>query len=266
MFRDSRDPSDPSRLSVARLFAEGRDAYNPLSPLKTLPNMALYHAAVTLGLRGPYLALGSSAAAGMAALQGALDSLVDGRAEAALAGGADALVELYRLHYLEEAGVLSGAAPGEAGAAIILGPDEPGSVMLAAVGLGQEPAAGPDPARHYSQIDDGGRTRAGLYGATLRAAVTAGAPLPDLVVADLWGQPARDASERAAVTEALGLVGAEAKILSTRERMGQLGAAHGLTDVALAAALIERGEATCALVTASGPAGDLGAAVLWGPS
>ncbi len=262
MFRDSRDLSDPARLSVTRLFAEGRDAYNPLSPLKTLPNMALYHAAITLGLRGPYLALGSSPAAGLAALQGAVDAVVEGRADAALAGGADALVELYRLHYLEEAGVLAGAAPGEAGAAIILGPDVAGSVMVAAVGLGQEPVAGPDPAEHYSRIVDGGDTRAALYLATLQAAVTAGAPLPDLVIADLWGQPDRDQHERAALSEALG--GAEATILSTRERLGQLGAAHGLTDVALAAAFIERGDAACALVTAGGPAGDLGAAVLWG--
>jgi len=268
MFRDSRDLSDPTRLSVARLFAEGRDAYNPLSPLKTLPNMALYHAAITLGLRGPYLALGSSPASGLAALHGAVDAMVDGRVDAALAGGADALVELYRLHYLEEAGMLAGAAPGEAGAALVLGPDAPGAVASAAGGLGQQPVAGPEPAEHYSRIVDGGDTRARLYVATMQAAITAGAPLPDLVIGDLWGQPDRDEHERTAVSVALAEAGASggAPILCTRERMGQLGAAHGLTDVALAASLIERGDATCALVTAGGAAGDLGAAVLWGRS
>ena len=263
MFRASRDVADPSRLSVARLFTEGRDAYNPLSPLKTLPNMALYHAALTLGLRGPYLALGSSAAAGLAALQGAVDAIVDGRADAALAGGADALVELYRLHYLHEAGALSGAAPGEGAAAIVLGPSAPGAVVVAAVGLGQEPAAGPDPAAHYSRIADGGAARARLYVDTLQAASAAGAPLPDLVIADLWGLPTRDEHERAAVSGALGAA-ATATILDTRQRLGQLGAAPGLAAVALAAALIQRGDAACALVTASGVAGDLGAAVLWG--
>lgn len=264
MFRASRDPADPGRLSLERLFAEGRDAYNPLSPLKTLPNMALYHAAITLGLRGPHVALGSSAAAGLAALQAGVDAVRQDRADAALVGGTDAQVELYRLHYLEEAGALAGAAPGEGAAALILGAGDTG-VTVAAVGLAQEPVAGPIPAESYSRIDDGGATRARLYRDTLVAAQEAGAPLPDLVLADLWGQPARDADERAAVAEALYEAGARggAPIAGSRERLGQLGAAHGVTDVALAGCLLECGEADCALVTASGPAGDLGAAVLW---
>ena len=267
MFVASRDPADRRRLSIQRLFSEGRDAYNPLSPLKTLPNMPLYHAAITLGLRGPHGALGSSAAAGIAALQGGLDAVIDGRADAAFVGGADAQVELYRLHYLEECGALGGAAPGEGAAALILGAGVDG-VRIAAVGLAQEPVAGPSVPEHYSRIDDGGGVRAHLYRDTMLAAVGAGAPLPDLVIADLWGQPARDGDERGAVVEALRAAGqtSSAPVLGTRDRLGQLGAAHGLTDVVLAAALIARGEARCALVTASGSAGDLGAVVLWGRS
>lgn len=265
MFRASRDPADGTKLSLQRLFTEGRDAYNPLSSLKTLPNMALFHAAITLGLRGPHLALGSSAAAGIAALQGGVDSIREGRADAALVGGTDAQVELYRLHYLEEAGALAGAAPGEGAAALVLG-EGPGSVCIGAVGLAQEPVSGPVPAEHYSRIDDGGGTRARLYRDTVRAALEMGAPPPDLVFADIWGLPPRDADERLAITEALHVAGVRegCAVEASRERLGQLGAAHGLTDVVLAAASIQRGDARCALVTASGAAGDLGAVVLWG--
>ena len=260
MFRASRDPAAPDRLSLERLFAEGRDAYNPLSPLKTLPNMALYHAAITLGLRGPHLALGSSPAAGLAALAAGVDALNDGRADAALVGGTDAQVEHFRIHYLQEIGA-TGAAPAEGAAAIVLGPHAP-SVAIAAVGLGQEPVAGLDVASHYGQICDGGAAREALYAQTLAAARAVGAPAPGIAILDLWRLPDRDAHEQRAASAALG--GRRLEVFGTRARFGQLGAAHGLVDVGLAISLIEGGEADSVLVTASGPAGDLAAAVVWG--
>lgn len=252
MFKASRDPDDPARLSLPRLFSEGRDAYNPLSPLKTLPNMALFHAALTLGLRGPHLALGSSPAAGLAALTGAVDALVAGTCDAAFVGGADAQLELFRLHYLEEAGVLAGAAPGEGAAALLLG--EGGAVAIAAGGLAQERPSGPLPGEHYSRTGDA-EARSALYTSVLSRGGT-----PDVVIADLWGLPLRDRAERDAIAAALG--GSSAPIFASRPRLGHLGAAHGLVDVALGAALIERGEADRVLVTAGGLAGDLGAVVL----
>ena len=39
-------------LSTALLAEEGRQLYPPLQPLKTLPNMALAHVAIQLGIRG----------------------------------------------------------------------------------------------------------------------------------------------------------------------------------------------------------------------
>ena len=65
MLAASRDPDQLGRLSVSRLMTEGRDLLSPIAPLRVLPNMGLFHAGVTLGLRGPHLALGSSPAAGL---------------------------------------------------------------------------------------------------------------------------------------------------------------------------------------------------------
>jgi|GEM_PF-1904745 len=253
MFAGSRDPLDPSRLSLDALFSTGRAAYNPLSPLKTLPNMALFHAALTLGLRGPHLALGSSPAAGLAALAGAVDALDDDTCDYAVVGGADAQVELFRLHYMEEAGVV-GSRPAEGAAALLLG--DAGDVEILAVQLGQEPPAGPMPGEAYSVVSDGGARREALY----RRVVEQAGCAVDLVIADLWGLPQRDGFERRAVTTVM----PEGPILATRPRLGHMGAAHGLFDVALAVALIQRGEAKCVLVTAGGSAGDLGAVVLRG--
>ncbi|MCO4769321.1 MAG: hypothetical protein KDA24_04770 [Deltaproteobacteria bacterium] len=264
MFRRSREPEEPTKLSLERLFTVGRDGYNPLSPLKTLPNMALFHAATALGLRGPHLALGSSPAAGLAALSGAHDALADDLCDHALVGGTDAQVELYRIHYLEEAGVLAGSSPAEGAAALLLAaaPDAESPVRIVAVGLAQEPPAGPVPGDHYSSVSDRGETRTGLYTRVLEEAWDGGAPPVDLVVADLWGLPTRDAAERSALATVLSHAGTDAPILSTRPRTGHMGAAHGVFDVALACELLRRGDGQCALVTAGGSAGDLGAVVL----
>lgn len=261
MFRRSRDSGEPRALSLERLFSEGRHAYNPLSPLKTLPNMALFHAGMSLGLRGPHLALGSSPAAGLAALSGAVDALGDGTCDHALVGGTDAQVELYRIHYLEEAGVLAGAAPAEGAAALHLAATGAG-VRIGAIGLAQERPTGPLPGEHYSAVADDGEARRRLYSQVVEEAREGGAPPVDLVIGDLWGLSARDEVERGALTHALG--GSHVSILATRPRTGHMGAAHGLFDVALAAELIGRGEGSCALVTAGGSAGDLGAVVLVG--
>lgn len=263
MFDASRDPDAPSRLSLPRLFAEGRHAYNPLSPLKTLPNMALFHAALSLGLRGPHLALGSSPAAGIAALSGAVDAIADGTCSHALVGGTDAQVELFRIHYLHEAGVT--AAPGEGAAALLLAPDGP--VRVAAVGLAQEPPAGPGVRGDYGE-GASAAVRGALYRRLLEEAGLDGV---DLIHGDFWGTPTgphpgganvRDAAERSALATLPRFV--DATVLGSRPRLGHLGAAHGLVDVALAAAAIEAGAASSALVTAGGSAGDLGAVVLVG--
>jgi hypothetical protein len=257
MLAASRSEGASDRLDLSRLFRDGVHRMNPLAPLKTLPNMALFHAALTLGLRGPHASLGSSPAAGLAALDAAREALSQGEADAALVLGTDAQVEHFRVHYMAESGALPASVPGEAGAALIVRRD--GGPVIRSIGLGQEPTAGTEPREHYLRIADFGERRAALYRETLDAAFDAGAPPVDLVLADLRGIEERDASELAALRES---VPVDVRRRSTRAQQGDLGAAHGLADVALAALLVRAGHARSVLVTAGGYAGDLGAAVV----
>ena len=248
MLAESRAADDPRRVDVARLFSVGKDAYNPLAPLRILPNMALFHAGVTLGLQGPHLSLGSSPAAGLAALGEAAEAIEAGEASAALVLGTDAQVEEFRSQMLVEAGVVPALAAGEAGAALVLKPgaaDDDG-VQILAWAARQEPTE-----RGYGEPTDGGATRTRLYG---HVQVLAGGPV-DACFGDLWGDEAHDAVELAALPQ-------RAHRVATRPRTGWLGAAQGIVDVAIAAEEIRAGTYERVLVTASGVAGDVAAVVI----
>ncbi|MEE2829336.1 MAG: beta-ketoacyl synthase N-terminal-like domain-containing protein [Myxococcota bacterium] len=252
MLAASRDPTKPGRLDVDRLFREARFLYNPLSPLKVLPNMALFHAGVTLGLRGPHLSLGSSPAAGLAALGEAVESLKAGHCSAALVLGSDAQIDEFRAQLLVEAGVVPRLAPGEGAAALFLGhPDrDPAAPRVVAWEIGQEPVGD-----GYGDVLDDGDTRSRLYEGVLERA---SGPI-DLCLADLWDDPERDAAEHRALQ---GLSSLTAAPRTSRPALGWLGAAQGLVDFALAAESLRAGRASRALVTASGLAGDIAAVVL----
>lgn len=251
MLAASRDPSNPGRLDVDRLFTEGRGLYNPLSPLKILPNMPLFHAGLTLGLRGPHLSLGSSPAAGLAALGEATESLRAGACELALVLGSDAQVEEFRAQLLVEAGVVPTLAAGEAASALLLAPESGPheGPRVVAWDMAQEPSGS-----GYGETLDGGETRRTLYARLLSQVGEV-----DLCLGDLWGDPVRDAAELAALSGHSTLTCTPG---STRAQLGWLGAAQGLVDVALACEAIRSGQAHRALITASGLAGDLAAVVL----
>jgi hypothetical protein len=264
MLAASRDPSDPGRVALSRLFTEGRDVYNPLSPLKILPNMPLFHAGLALGFQGPHLSLGSSPAAGLAALGEASESLIRGHCDAALVLGCDAQIEEFRAQLLVEAGVLPSLAPAEGAAALLLGHDEGKSPRIVAWDMAQEPC-GPcfeelggssDQRTLYGRSKDGGATRRALYSRVLE-----GVGPVDLCFSDLWGAADRDGPESFALSDQPALTQAPR---SNRSRLGWLGAAAGLVDVAIACELIRTGHAQRALITASGLAGDLAAVVLEG--
>lgn len=258
MLAASRDPEDSSRIVLRRLFGEGRDVYNPLSPLKVLPNMPLFHAGLALGLEGPHLCLGSSPAAGLAALGEASEAIARGECRGALVLGSDAQVEEFRAQLLVEAGVTPVLAPAEGAAALILGPTKSeGEVgervpVVVAWDLAQEPFEA------YGRCSDAGATRAALYSRVLERT----GPV-DLCLADLWGDPNHDAPELFALGSQSTI---EATPQSSRTRLGWLGAAQGLTDVAIAAALVRTGQAQRVLITASGLTGDLAAVVIEGRS
>lgn len=109
------------RLDLQRLADGGLARIHPLDSLKTLPNMALAHLAIRLGLRGPSLALCGSPDAGRHALAEALEAIAAGECELALAGGTDSLVSFAGYVQAWRQGLLDGGAfPGEGAAIFVL--------------------------------------------------------------------------------------------------------------------------------------------------
>ena len=246
----SRDPAAPDGLRLDLLFGPGRDAYSPLAPLKILPNMALGHAAMALDLQGPHLCLGSSPATGLAAAVEACEALQYDEADAVLVLGTDANAEVFRAHQLVEAGVAECLAPAEGAGAVVLREAQPGDPLVLGFALGQDTVAGPEPRDHYGVVGDG-RARTAVHKAAMEAA---GLDSVDLIFADLWGVAERDALVRRGLPPGTAV--------SSRLRLGWLGAAAGVVDLAIAAELVRRGEVGQVLVTAAGLAGDLGAIVV----
>ncbi len=81
------------RLSSSLLATAGRDLYPPLQPLRTLPNMALAHVAIQLGIRGESGVSAGGPAAGVMALREGIAAVAEGRCSAALVGAADSWLE-----------------------------------------------------------------------------------------------------------------------------------------------------------------------------
>ena len=77
-------------LDLSTLFRHGVDWINPLSSLKTLPNMSLAHAAIHIGARGPNMTLFGPDAFDDC-VHAAIHSIQAGRCTIALVGGADSL-------------------------------------------------------------------------------------------------------------------------------------------------------------------------------
>ncbi|MDP6932895.1 MAG: beta-ketoacyl synthase N-terminal-like domain-containing protein [Myxococcota bacterium] len=105
-------------LDEDRLAARGRDLYPPLLPLQTLPNMALAHVSIHLGILGQNAAWAGGEEAGIQALRSAFWSVAEGRAPAALVAAADSLVDLGGAR--DQLRLGDSRAPGEASVAIVL--------------------------------------------------------------------------------------------------------------------------------------------------
>lgn len=108
------------RLDPDLLADVGRDLYPPLLPLRTLPNMALAHVSINLGLGGTNGVWAGGPEAGFHAVRGALFALAEGRTSAALAGATDSKVGLGSARDERRLGRLE--APGEAAAVVLLVP------------------------------------------------------------------------------------------------------------------------------------------------
>ncbi len=105
-------------LDEGLLAGPGRDLYPPLLPLKTLPNMALAHVSINLGVLGENGSWAGGIGASWVALGSAWWIVAEGRAEAALAGGADSLTDLGSARDRLRVGALG--PPGEAAAWLLL--------------------------------------------------------------------------------------------------------------------------------------------------
>ncbi|MBK6406610.1 MAG: hypothetical protein IPF66_17125 [Holophagales bacterium] len=95
---------------------------NPLWLLVHLPNMASAHVAIQLEARGPNTTVMTGWAAGLAAIVEGAAWIVEGRAAAVLAGGADSAVHPFAFAAFEQDGLLSGPSPlvPAEGAAVVL--------------------------------------------------------------------------------------------------------------------------------------------------
>jgi 3-oxoacyl-(acyl-carrier-protein) synthase len=107
-------------LNSDRLAGRGRDLYPPLLPLKTLPNMALAHISINLGIGGENGAWAGGCAAGLRAILAGYWAVVEGRAPAALVGAGNSLVDLGSARDRLRMGETG--PPGEAAAALLLEP------------------------------------------------------------------------------------------------------------------------------------------------
>ncbi len=79
-------------IQLDRLIDEGLSWMNPLSSLKTLPNMSLAHVAIRLGAMGPSQTRCTGPTAGLDALAEAVRTLHEGRAPMMVAGASDTWV------------------------------------------------------------------------------------------------------------------------------------------------------------------------------
>ena len=77
------------RIDLDRLIDDGVSWMNPLSSLKTLPNMSLAHVGIRLGIRGPSWTLCTEADSGLGIVEEAIRHITTGKVERILVGGAD---------------------------------------------------------------------------------------------------------------------------------------------------------------------------------
>lgn len=126
MLTHSVAPSESGpAVSLDRLIDEGMGWMNPLSSLKTLPNMSPAHVAITLGITGVNHALCAEAESGLTAIAEAALAVAEGRAPLALAGGADSRVDVTdRLGVARQifAGDRAAGPVGEGAAVLVLEP------------------------------------------------------------------------------------------------------------------------------------------------
>jgi len=225
-----------------RLLEGGPAAASPRLFAATVSNAAAGELAIAYRLGGPLITLSAGAASGLVALGHAADLLRAGRADALVAGGADALDEDLR-RWLAAGGLEPGRAAAEGAAVLVLErADRARARGRAVLGMVEGVAAGfePEPA--------GARAGEGLAAAAAAALEDAGVAPSEVRVLVSAAPPALAALE----SRALGGI-APRTVVRPKDALGETFGAAGALGLLAALAEVPPGTALLVLdVCASG--------------
>lgn len=212
------------------LLTEGPDGINPVHFPNTAHNVACGHVAITLGLKGPVLALASGSGAGLEALAAATRMIATGRADLVLCGGFDRWIPALGKAF-ERLG-LKGMRPAEGACFLVLEEESAararGADVLGTV-LGYGQASDPSPAASW---DPQGKALVRALGLALQRADGA----PDLVArsSGLCGLTAYDEAVEAAYRTVLAEGLDELDHVRSKGALGETFGAAGVFAVAAA--------------------------------
>ena len=239
---------DAMDTAYFQLFQRGRKAH-PLTILKTIPNAAASNVSIRFGLKGPSFAISSACASASHSIGVAADMIRMGRADAALAGAAEAVLTYGALEAWKAMHILStdlcrpfsknrnGLVIGEGAGILALEEMERAKsrgahIYAELVGFGMN-ADGEDMINPATE---------GAVGAMRGALETAGAldPARTYVNAHGTGTLLNDPTETRAIRDVFGSGADDLAVSSTKSMHGHLlGAAGGIEAIAAIKALEE---------------------------
>ncbi len=242
------------RLDLGTYGEQGIAATNPLWLLKSLANIVLYFASLKLGSHGPNANICMSGAGGVMAVGEAAAEILAGRADLALAGGYESLLDDERLESFERSGLLcleagdgpAASRPFDRGRQGFVPGEGAGFLMLE-----ERQHAQARGARIYTELLGYGQAAPGRECQPFRAHETpaafahaAAAALAearlsawqlDAIFAHGLGTPASDRAEAEALLQLLGARAAYIPITAVKSLTGNLAAASGPLEIIAAA-------------------------------
>jgi 3-oxoacyl-[acyl-carrier-protein] synthase II len=240
---------EPGTLDMAAANAFCMRGINPLDySLKTLPNLAAGHLAITHDARGPCRALTEGSTGGAQAIGQAFRMIQEDDVDAVLCGGADSLLEdlLFASAYgsglsEDDSGGVSGPVLGEGSGILILEDAEHAAARRAPVhaevlGFATVSGAG----RFYTE--EPSEPLAVRVARVIEAAIAEAQGPPDLVCLHGDGLPVHDRAESAALARVLGTDAADLPTIRMKDAHGDLGAAGAPVEFLACSAALREGK------------------------